>query len=136
MLANKAAALHAGIAMIVAILSVGCTRTAAVGDDSRTGTVRLTFDSGAWKNGAAARGKMAEDLIARGVLIGKARAEVKALLGEPDQEGVAFLSYFVFPPDRAAGPAYAIRVQFDPRADVVQDTRIDTDAGMEYAGAD
>jgi hypothetical protein len=43
------------------------------------------FDAGKWKSGTSvSKGAMVEDLIEHRLLIGKPRAEVLAILGEPD----------------------------------------------------
>ena len=62
-------------------------------------------------------------------------ADVKLLLGAPDQEGPGSLGYFIyFGADHALGPASVIRVEFDPRAGVVKDAHLDTETGQ--GGAD
>ncbi len=139
-LSNRSVALCAAITVIIA-LCAGCTRTEATraGDASnRTEAVQAAFDSGAWKSGVGGvRGRMANDLIGRKVLLGKTRAEVQQLLGAPDQEGPGSLGYFVyFGADHALGPASVIRVELDPRAGVVKDAHLDTETGQEYGGAD
>ncbi len=136
--ARRAAALQAGAVFVLA-LCAGCARTEAIQDgDDGTIAVQRPFDSGAWKSGTAGvRGQMAEDLIDRGLLLGKTRTEVTQLLGAPDQEGMAFLRYDVLSgADNTVGSAYAIRVELDARAGVTKEVRVDTDVGPEYAGTD
>ncbi len=137
---NRAVALHSGIAVIV-VLCAGCARnetTRAGVADIRTEAVQTAFDSGAWKSGIGGiRGRMANDLVERQLLLGKTRPEVIRLLGAPDQEGAGSLDYFVyFGADHALGPASVIRVEFDPHADVVTEARLDTETGQGYSGAD
>jgi hypothetical protein len=52
------------------------------------------FDSAAWlKADARERGRMADDLVKQGVLIGKSVDEAKGLLGAPDKDYGKALSY-------------------------------------------
>ncbi len=137
-LTNRAVALHTGVAVIV-VLGAGCARTEATGEAAnRTEAVQAAFDSSAWKSDIGGMsGRMANDLIERRVLLGKTRSEIKLLLGAPDQEGAGSLGYFVyFGTDHVLGPAAVMRVELDPRADVVRDTHLDAETGHGYAGAD
>ena len=55
------------------ILISGCSR-----DDK-------TFDSAKWKAGSIrTKGMMVDDLLKRGILLGKSRKDVETLLGKPD----------------------------------------------------
>ncbi len=127
--ANRAMALVAGLAIVVVALSGGCARNGFQAG-GRAIAVHAPFDPGAWKADApGARAGMAEDLLERRLLIGKSKAEVKALLGDPDQEGAEFLGYFVITAaGNARGQAYVVRVEFDARARA-EDAHVDTDAG-------
>lgn len=138
MMSHKAVALHAGIAVFVSVLAAGCTRTETLGGGDSAQRVHAPFDSATWKSGNdSARGQMADDLIDRRLLIGKTRAEVIAMLGEPDQDGGGSLGYFVyFSTDNAARPAYVIRVEFDKHRKLVKDAHFDTDLWPEYSGVD
>ncbi len=131
MLRTRPIALHAGIAVMVSALIAACWH-AATDTHEGTGAAHARFDAGAWQRGdAAVRASMTQDLVGAGRLIGKTRAEVKALLGEPDQEGPGFLAYFVyFGADHTAGPAYVIDVEIGPRGDVVDDARIEADSSQ------
>jgi hypothetical protein len=52
------------------------------------------FDSAAWlKSDARERGRMAEDLVRQGILIGKSVEETQRLIGAPDKEYGQVLSY-------------------------------------------
>lgn len=126
--ASRATTLSAGFALIVSLLTLGCARTEMQETDS-TATVQTAFESSAWKADAAGtRHNMAQDLIDRGLLLGKSRAEVKALLGEPDQEGKEFLAYTVYSGASSRhGPSYAIRVELDANGQRVRDAHVDTD---------
>lgn len=137
MLTNRARALYAIIAVMVSVLSA-CVRTEAIDGNTRTEAVHSRFDAGAWKAGtSAARSKMADDLIDHRLLIGKTRAEVKSLLGEPDLEGSGFLGYFIsFGADDAAHAAYLIRVELGQRGEVVRDAHLDADIAPGYSGSD
>ena len=127
--ARRATTLTAGVALIVSLLTLGCARSDMQETDG-TATVQSAFESSAWKADApGARHNMAQDLIDRGLLLGKSRAEVKALLGEPDQEGKEFLAYTVYSAANSRrGPSYAIRVEFDANGQRVRDAHVDTDA--------
>jgi hypothetical protein len=134
MLISKALAMHTGIAVMVSALTAGIARTEsaepAVEDDG-TRTVHSRFDSGAWKQDAAGvRRQMAEDLIDRGLLVGKTPAEVRTLLGEPDEQGQDYFGYLVYAGSGSAmRPAYAVRVDFDVQGKVVEDAQIDASLG-------
>lgn len=128
MVVNQAVARVAGLVAIFAVLAAGCARN-DLQEGGRAVVVHIPFDSGAWKADApGVRAKMAQDLLDRRLLVGKSPAEVKALLGEPDQDGTGFLGYFVYP---GAGnvrvPAYAVRVEFDARGQWAQEASVDTD---------
>lgn len=138
MLGNRTLALHAGVAVVVTVLSAGCARTEATEafeDNEGIGAVRSPFESGAGKSAAAGAGKTADDLVERGLLIGKTRTEVKRLLGDPDQEDRTALGYFVYAGAGASVRlAYVVRVEFDPNGEVARDAYFDGDAGSAYSG--
>ncbi len=144
MLTHRAVALQAGIAVIILAAS-GCARTSSTESASRTGAVHAASGPGAWAGATGGmNGKLAGELIAGGWLIGKTKADVKAQLGEPDQEGAAYLDYYVYDDyvhdysihSGAGSPAYALRVEFEPGSGHVTDAHIDTGIGAGYAGSD
>lgn len=55
-----------------------------------------TFDARAWRAGSIGdRGRMVDDLMRRGILDGRPKAEILGLLGKPDREDGSSVSYEV-----------------------------------------
>lgn len=135
MLTNRTLALHAGVAVMLAMLAAGCSRSGVQEENERTEAVHAAFDSGAWKAGApGVRGKMADDLVEKGLLIGKTKAEIEEMLGKPDEESKGALGYFVYyGADKATTrPPYVIRISFDRHANVAREALLDADTSSQY----
>ena len=58
----------------------------------------LQFDSEKWKSGdMRTKGKMTDHILKDSLLIGKSKADILKMLGEPDQQTASILHYTVDP---------------------------------------
>lgn len=87
--------------------------------------VQKSFDSREWRMGTpSSRGEMAQDVIDRGILLGKTSSEVEELLGSPDIRGANWFGYRVVTIPRCRWWECHMDVVFDAQLKTVKSVAV------------